>query len=283
MDSRTLNQKLQQRKEKLLSYGIFVDNEYLDKYILLIESNVDTKKQKYKTERHHILPVKYFKLEKLDVDNSPSNTVNLIYKEHVLAHYFLYKCTLYPHNMCNLDAFIKMTFYKIKMTDDEKEELFDSLRDNIQLMYEEYKKLNGDRSRGRKPSAETRKKMSLALKGQKRSEETKQKMRKPKSTTHALHIKEAKTGIKVSADTAAKIKESKQGVHWYTDGVTNVLVRECPLGYRQGRTIEISDYQKQKIREGRKNSDPWNKGLTKEQFPSLCRPNNGKYERKVGK
>ena len=47
---------MQNLKEKLLSLGIVEDNEYLDFYCTLIENNRDTKREKYKTQKHHIIP-----------------------------------------------------------------------------------------------------------------------------------------------------------------------------------------------------------------------------------
>ena len=42
-------------KEKLLVLDLVVDNEYLDKYVELIESNRETKREKFKTQKHHII------------------------------------------------------------------------------------------------------------------------------------------------------------------------------------------------------------------------------------
>ena len=39
-------------KNTLLSLDLVIDNEYLDKYVELIESNLTTKRQKYKSKLH---------------------------------------------------------------------------------------------------------------------------------------------------------------------------------------------------------------------------------------
>ena len=83
----------QEIKVKLLNTNYFIDNEYLDKYCELIELNKDTKKERPKTQSHHIVPVSYFKLSKLPIDNSKENRVNLLYKDHILVHYYLCLCT----------------------------------------------------------------------------------------------------------------------------------------------------------------------------------------------
>ena len=267
-------------KEKLLDIGLCIDNKYLYKNVELIESNRDTKRQKFKTEKHHIIPRKWFMLKHIEVDNSSDNVVNLLYKNHVLAHYYLYKCTINPISNINLEVFIRMTFYKIKMSNVDIDSLYNQLGDNIQELHEQYKILNSEQNRGKKPSEETLRKRSLALKGKKRSEETKAKMRKPKSALHIQHMREAQKCIVRKPEWIQKMKESKQGVHWFTNGVINVQSKQQPEGFWLGRTQIISEEQKEKIRQGRKKYGPWNKGLTKEDNPSLARPNNGKYQRK---
>lgn len=71
----------------------FVDNEYLDKYIRLVERHKHSPVYRGDVNLHHIVPKAWFKLNNRDVDNDPSNLVTLRYREHVLAHYFLCLCT----------------------------------------------------------------------------------------------------------------------------------------------------------------------------------------------
>lgn len=80
-------------KQKILNTKAFIDNEFLDKYIELIKKNNSRNQEKFKTERHHILPKCYFKYNNLLVDESIENIVNLLYVDHVLAHYYLSKCS----------------------------------------------------------------------------------------------------------------------------------------------------------------------------------------------
>ena len=80
-------------KEKLLEIGLCIDNEYLDKYVELIKSNRETKREKFKTQKHHIVPKYYYKINKLELDNSKENIVNLSHTDHILAHLYLFKCS----------------------------------------------------------------------------------------------------------------------------------------------------------------------------------------------
>ena len=81
----------QQLKEKLMSTGYFVDNEYLEKYLELVCE--DEASASRGCERHHILQKSYFKEHQLAIDNSDENLVRLRYRDHCLAHWYLYQCT----------------------------------------------------------------------------------------------------------------------------------------------------------------------------------------------
>lgn len=80
-------------KETFLKLNYVVDNEYLDKYLNLINENLNTKKIKFETNVHHIIPRHYFTHRNLDIDNSKENKVNLHFKDHMLAHFYLSGCT----------------------------------------------------------------------------------------------------------------------------------------------------------------------------------------------
>lgn len=68
-----------------------MDNEYLERYLdLVCEDEADISKG---CERHHILQKSYFKEHQLAIDNSDENLVWLRYRDHCLAHWYLYQCT----------------------------------------------------------------------------------------------------------------------------------------------------------------------------------------------
>jgi hypothetical protein len=79
--------------DTLKTYPLFMDNEYLVKYVSIIERNTRTPRRGGLTNSHHIIPKSWFKIHKKPIDNSLSNLVNLMYREHVLAHYYLCLCT----------------------------------------------------------------------------------------------------------------------------------------------------------------------------------------------
>lgn len=75
----------------LLGFKVFQQNIYLENYIDLIVKNLDTKKEAFNTQRHHVIPkhlVSYLNLEGEDT----KFMVNLSYENHILAHYYLALC-----------------------------------------------------------------------------------------------------------------------------------------------------------------------------------------------
>lgn len=81
-------------RQKLLDTKLVLDNEYLDRYVRLIESNSSTKKERFKTQSHHIIPRNFFKFLGIGTDNSKENLVNLKYEDHLKAHLFLSMCSI---------------------------------------------------------------------------------------------------------------------------------------------------------------------------------------------
>ena len=79
-------------KEKLLALDIVENNEFLDKYTQIIHASKNLARVKHKTQKHHIIPKVVFIHNNKPIDNTGSNIVNLIYKDHILAHYYLFMC-----------------------------------------------------------------------------------------------------------------------------------------------------------------------------------------------
>ena len=125
-------------KNKLLSLDVFLDNEYLDKYIELVESNFYTKRETKKTQSHHIIPKCYFTLNSLDIDETPQNKVNLLYKDHVLAHCYIVlsaqECQFKYYNYYALVHLLGHRDFK------DMRSLVESL-DEVQMAYESSKRL----------------------------------------------------------------------------------------------------------------------------------------------
>lgn len=94
-------------KQHLLSIGLVEDTEYLDKYVELINNNFNRKYEVTRTQSHHIVPVFYYKEIGINIDNSDNNLVNLLYKDHLLAHYYLCCCCKSEYkSQCFMPLFI---------------------------------------------------------------------------------------------------------------------------------------------------------------------------------
>lgn len=97
-----MKKDLNKVKAKLIKLG-FLDNEYLDKYIALIEANLETRRDRKRTQAHHAIPVKsywtsnepYKRTEALKLAKADSLNfeVHLLYKDHVIIHSLLTLCT----------------------------------------------------------------------------------------------------------------------------------------------------------------------------------------------
>lgn len=142
-------------KQKLLNIGLVRDNVYLDKYVELIINNSNTPHIKYKTQKHHIIPRHYYEHNGLPVDNTKHNTVELLYSDHILAHYYLYKCSANDFFVgCNCSALRRMVGKKptdIKVSDETFFEDYNSIYEistkvcseiNHQRMMERYSNLD---------------------------------------------------------------------------------------------------------------------------------------------
>lgn len=195
----------QELKNKLLATEVLIDNEYLDQYCGLIINNLEQEKLKYQTQKHHIIPRCYFTLIDKEIDDSEDNLINLLYKDHILAHYYLCLCTegTLQHKLAN--AFFHLVARKWKYED------FDPETDlsEYQKLYENYcKGISEDRERYKKSSKSLKGiRRSQAtidkIKGLSRSEDTKDRISKNRS---AYQVQNLETGeVFQNATKAAEI------------------------------------------------------------------------------
>lgn len=127
-------------KDILLSKGIVIENEYLDKYVDLLESRRFQLRVKYKTQKHHIIPRFIFDQLGETCDDSDNNLVNLFYSEHVLAHYYLAMCCKDSRNKVGNLCAVREVMYGQDSTSTERL-LLDKLPE-LQQFYEEVKHIN---------------------------------------------------------------------------------------------------------------------------------------------
>ena len=97
-------------KSKLLQTGVFIDNVHLDSYVSIVQKGIHKKHKKNVTERHHILPVSYFKNNSISIDNTKTNIAILTHFSHLSAHYHLCFCTASYLKEAMIYAFNLMTY-----------------------------------------------------------------------------------------------------------------------------------------------------------------------------
>lgn len=227
-------------KIKLLNSGHFKDNEYLSKYCELIESNLSTKQEKYKTQKHHILPKCYFKLVGQKINNSKTNLINLSYKHHILAHYYLCLCTEGKFKALLFNGLVHLLNSKsLKLEDFKKLDL-----DKYQRLYEEWK-INS----------------SLYLKGVSHGpmdESTKRKISESNKGKQGSH-----KGKKFSPETCNKISRSKTGCKYSDQARENMSKgRKGISGYSLPPKSKETKLKISLARKGKKNTNPHpNKGI----------------------
>lgn len=149
-------------KEKLFNLGIIDNNDYFEKYIRLIIDNEQTKKQKYKTQQHHIIPKCYYKRNNLEVDNSSDNLINLLYKDHILAHYYLCMCVqdenikhdcilAFTYLTDRIDSLKETAVHNLKIEIEYSREQIVQQLPMFQELYEQAKKTHGENMKGHIP------------------------------------------------------------------------------------------------------------------------------------
>lgn len=246
-------------REKLLSTSVFEECEYFDKYVQLISDNITTEAESGKTQCHHIIPRCYFEHRRLVVDDAPENLVNLLYRDHILAHYYLALCSIGRFKYSMELAFMMLVNF------DLVEDSFISNLDRYQAIYEssiQSRRGRAPGNKGKPMSEEQKSKISESLKGHAVSDESKERMRQAQLNMSADSRARITAGTRsrnyraseetrkkqsdslkghhVSAETRKKIGEKNKlnvGGKWYTDGFTSVFVRkdeQPPEGFRQG-------------------------------------------------
>lgn len=230
-------------KLQLLDTGYFIDNSYLDDYVQLISSNATTQYESFVTQSHHIIPTSYFKRRHIAVDNSAHNRVTLKFKDHIIAHYLLYFCSIDKFdqysNMCAINHLCG--FAKERSIDFDISTL---QLDKIQQMYSESRKHFVQQMTGRfcgdlNPARrlEVRAKISAAKKGHLVSDETRRlislknkgKKRKPYNYTDLgySNLVQSKLGDKNPAkreDVRKLNSEAHKGKIRVTNGVENKTI-----------------------------------------------------------
>ena len=188
---------MQKIKSLLVGLDGIIDNVYLDNYCSLIKKTEHQKYEPFKTVKHHIIPVCYFKYkytcktrkEALQFANiDPNRIINLTYDQHIMAHYYLSQCSTGQLHTGLVNAICLMLKKKIPQ---------DISQLDLATYAQLYQEFLADVSRVHKNkivSTEAREKMSKAkigrttwMKGKQHTEDTKRKLAESsRGNTNAL-------------------------------------------------------------------------------------------------
>lgn len=240
-------------KDTLLGLKIVEDNEYLDKYCKLIENNLNTKREKFKTQGHHFIPVYYYKYtyniktreeSKIIANKDPNNiVVNLLYKDHVKAHYYLALCVLdnnFKAAMTFAFRYLLQNKFSICLIEDIIEDslLWDNLQNLYSITkYSLYKEI-GQRAKGR-----------IAV-----YKDNCQYYIQPEELDSKLNDGYIQ-GLLPS--TSEKIKSTCKHKIWITDGTTDIYINDTdviPDNFYRGRSINYFQSNKTEKSELRRRS-----------------------------
>ena len=258
-------------KDELIKFGCFLDNEYLNFYVELINKNLNTPITKYKTQKHHIIPRKFYYFKKLPENNDSSNLVNLVYKEHILAHYYLALCTEGMYKKVNEEALLFLINQKL-------EDICLDKLDKYQEIYDDLCRKKSENMKNHSPSMETRKKISESSKGKVLSSDTKKKLSEQK-IGDKNPMKKLENRLKVSK--ALKGRPSKNIGRKMTDEqkLKNSLAhkgRICVIKNEVEKKVKAEELQKYL-------SNGWVKGRRKSTLDKIKKSNTGKKRTKEQK
>ena len=245
-------------KTWLLQHDLVEENDYLEKYLNLLQLNLNTKVEKYVTQAHHAIPVVYYKqtsalkqdnrnrrkYEAMAAADENNFIVNLKYSDHLLAHCYLALCAkpdwfkFANANMItvvskhtNLEAFAKTEDLEAYQ---EAYTLSCKLKANKHLTEEHKRKIAASHNR----SAEYSRKISEANSRRVWTEASKKKL--------SESIKNSEKCIKSRYGRPSHVK----GKFWMTNGTNLLRVSKdeiqtyLQMGYWLGRTTTL------KIRKG---------------------------------
>lgn len=127
---------MQALEARLLETGDFVACEALTNYCKLVITNKNKTPQQLlgQTQKHHILPRSWYKMNNIAVDNSNENLVRLLVSDHVKAHLFLFQAAATPDVRSKNAAAVRY------MCDLFSEELIDEHADELNQINQEVKR-----------------------------------------------------------------------------------------------------------------------------------------------
>lgn len=222
-----------------------VNENYWNKYVnFLTENSIKGKTDEY-TERHHIFPRALFP----EIENDKTNIIRLRARDHLKAHYFLYKAFDGNRDMATALNLMINRVWKDNLEDCLIEEVFEGLCDE----YEKFRK-------------QLAKHISKMNTGKKRNPEEVERIREMHKNMVVVKDKDGnifrvscnderyksgelvfyRVGYKHTEETKQRMSENGiKGLHMYNNGEKFIYAETCPEGYVEG----APDWLKEKLSE----------------------------------
>lgn len=229
-------------KTILLETSVFINNEYLDKYIELILTKNVSSHIKFKTSSHHIIPVAYYKIVNKPINNDSTNLVILFNSDHVLAHYYLVLCTKDPLYTKMLLAFNFMINEpnKYKLDTNISNELLLNIDNTIE---------------------QARIKLSQINSGKRHKAESYAKAKETFKKRYNVNCVSQLPGV------GKKISKTKKGVSTISEKQRQILIATC----KKRKGTHLSEDTKHKISIARKNHEV--SPITRQKISIKCKGN----------
>ena len=256
-------------KKRLLDLHIVCDVEFLDKYCELILTNISSTNVDKKTTSHHFIPVAYYgkiynekkKTKQISLaDNDVLNfRVNLTYCDHVLAHWYLFKCSS-DSFFSYINSYAVMFMLKVNALPESESEILQNII-NIGEIYSNFCTYQSENHKGgpkfgHSVSEETRLKISTTLKAKNKSAWNKGLTKE--TDERVLKNANAQRGKLVSQETRDRISLKLKGKSKILSEEQRAAMSCRMLGNTYGFT---------------QGQNPWNKGIkyTAEQKKNLVK------------
>ena len=190
---------------------MFVSNKYRTWYARIIDAALSQGRSKAEGyfESHHVLPESLF--------GGLGRRVLLTPREHFVCHWLLTKFTAGQDRKKMCHALNEMANHRMP-----------GRPRWTSIEYEAARRAAVAAMTGRVVSAETRRRISASKTGKKMP---------PRSLEHRRKISVCRKGKPLSAEHRAKIGLRSSERTWWTDGTESTLKKDCPPGWRKGRTI----------------------------------------------
>ena len=223
-----------------------VDENYWNKYVKFItENSIKDKTDEY-TEKHHIFPRALFP----EIENDKTNLVRLKAKDHLKAHYYLYKAFNGNRDMATALNLMINRVWKDNLKSCLVEEVFEGLCIEYENFRKNLAKHISEMNTGKTLSEEAKKKLSEKNKDTVVVKDKDGNLMRVSCDDERYKSGELvfyRVGYKHTEETKQRMSENGiKGLHMYNNGKKIIYAETCPEGYVEGSLDSIKEKQSEK-------------------------------------